>query len=121
VTAEFTERRRSVRLPLSLSISGKTREGLFGNNSFAGETENISFDGLCINVTAPDGFSRNKKIKFKTRLYRGDFLLKATGVVRWADTQQKPEGSYRMGVELEKVGHYRHWAERIEEKLHESI
>lgn len=119
--AEFTERRRSVRLPLSLSISGKTVEGLFRSHSFTGETEDISFDGLCINVTEPNGFSRDKRIKFKTQLYRGDFLLKAIGVVRWMDTQNKTEGPIRMGVELERIGHYRHWSERIEEKLEESV
>jgi len=120
VTAEFTERRRSIRLPLTLSISGKTVEGLFRNHSFAGETEDISFNGLCINVNVPNGFSRDKRIKFKTQLYRGDFLLKATGVVRWVDTQHNPEGPIRMGVELAKIGHYRHWRERIEEGLHRS-
>ena len=117
MTAEFTERRRSVRLPISLSISGKTVEGLFRSHGFAGKTEDISFDGLCINVSVPNGFSRDKMIKFKTQLYRGDFLLKATGVVRWVDIQNKPEGPIRMGVKLAKVGHYRHWRERIEEKL----
>ena len=120
MTTEFTERRRSVRLPLSLSISGKTVEGFFRNHGFAGKTEDISFDGLCINVSVPNGFSRGKMIKFKTQLYRGDFLLKATGVVRWVDIQNKSEGPFRMGVELAKVGHFRHWRERIEEKLHGS-
>lgn len=121
MTAEFSERRRSVRLPLSLSISGKTVEGLFRSQSFAGETEDISFDGLCINIAGPNGLSRNKRIKFKTQLYKGDFLLKATGVVRWVGIQHKPEGPIRMGVVLERVGHYRHWRERIEEKLHASV
>ena len=121
MTTELTERRRSVRVPLSLSISGKTVESLFRSHSFSGETEDISYDGLCVNVSVPNGFSRGKKMKFKTQLYRGDFLLKATGVVRWVDKQRKPEGPVRMGVELEKIGHYRHWMERIEEKLQESV
>jgi hypothetical protein len=121
VTAEYTERRRSVRLPLTLSISGKTVEGLFRSHSFTGETEDISFEGLCINTNVSNGFSRDKRIKFKTQLYRGDFLLKATGVVRWVDIQHKPEGPIRMGVALEKVGHYRHWRERIEEGLQRSV
>ena len=121
MTAEFSERRRSVRLPLSLSISGKTVEGLFRSHSFVGETEDISFDGLCINISVHNGFSRGKKIKFKTQLYKGDFLLKATGVVRWVAVQHKPEGPTRIGVELVNVGHYRHWRERIEEKLQASV
>ena len=120
MTTELTERRRSIRLPLSLSISGKTVEGFFRSHGFAGKTEDISYDGLCINISVPNGFSRGKKIKLKTQLYTGDFLLKAKGVVRWVDIQHKPEGPIRMGVELEKVGHYRHWRERIEEKLHGS-
>jgi hypothetical protein len=121
VTAEYTERRRSVRLPLTLAISGKTVEGLFRSHSFTGETENISFDGLCINTNMSNGFGRDKRIKFKTQLYRGDFLLKAIGVVRWVDRQHEPEGPIRMGVALEKVAHYRHWSERIEEELEGSV
>jgi hypothetical protein len=117
VTTELTERRRSVRLPLSLSISGKTLEGFFRSHSFEGKTEDISYDGLCINVSVPNGFSKGKKMEFKTQLYKGDFLLKATGVVRWVDRKNKPEGPIRMGVELEQVGHYRHWCERIEEEI----
>jgi hypothetical protein len=117
VTTELTERRRSLRLPLSLSISGKTQEGFFRSHSFEGKTEDISYDGLCISVSVPNGFSRGKKMKFKTQLYKGDFLLKATGIVRWVDTQNKPKGPIRMGVELEQVGHYRHWRERIEEEI----
>jgi hypothetical protein len=121
MTAEYTDRRRFVRLPLSLPISGKIVEGLFRSHRFAGETEDISYDGLCINVSVPNGFSRDKRMKLKTRLYKGDYLLKATGVVRWVDIQHKPEGPIRAGVELEKVGHYRHWCERIEEKLQRSV
>ena len=117
MAAEYTERRRSVRLPLSLSISGKTLEGFFRSHSFEGKTEDISYDGLCINVSVPNGFSKGKKMEFKTQLYKGDFLLKATGVVRWVDRKNKPEGPIRMGVELEQVGHYRHWCERIEEEI----
>jgi hypothetical protein len=104
-------------LPLSLSISGKTVEGLFRSHSFSGETEDISYDGLCMNVSVPNSFMRGKKMKFKTQLYKGDFLLKATGVVRWVDGQHKTEGPIRMGVELDQIGHFRHWRERIEEEI----
>ena len=114
---ERSERRRSVRLPLSLSISGKTVEGLFRSQNFSGETEDISYDGLCMNVSVPNGFSRGKRMKFKTQLYKGDFLLKATGVVRWVDRQHKSEGPIRIGVELDQIGHYRHWRERIEDEI----
>ena len=92
-------------------------DGLFRSHSFAGETEDVSFDGLCINVTVPNGFSRDKRIKFKTQLYTGDFLLKATGVVRWVDMQHKSEGPIRLGVELVRIRHYRHWRDRIEDEL----
>ena len=117
MTTEFNERRRSIRLPLALSISGKTVEGFFRTRDFVGETEDISYDGLCINVPVPSGFRKGKRMRFKTQLYKGDFLLKATGVVRWVDNQSNSEGPIRVGVELEEVGHYRHWRDRIEEEI----
>ena len=118
---EFPEKRHSIRVPLSLPIFGKIEKGFFRSHDFEGKTEDVSYEGLCINVPAPNGLGRGDKIEFKTQLYRGDFLLKATGVVRWVDIQNKSEGPFRMGVELAKVGHYRHWRERIEEKRASSV
>ena len=120
MTEEYNERRRSVRLPLTLSISGKTIEGLFRSDEFVGETEDVSFGGLCINVAGPNGLNRGKRIKFKTQVYRGEFLLKATGVVRWVNMQHEPDKPIKVGVKLERVGHYRHWSERIEEEFYRS-
>ncbi len=115
------EKRHSIRVPLSLPIYGKIRNGFFRSHDFEGKTEDASYEGLCINFPAPNGLGRGSKIRFKTQLYRGDFLLEATGVVRWVDTQNTPEGPIRMGVELTEVGHPRHWVERIEEERVSSV
>ena len=117
MATEFREKRFSVRVPLSLPVSGKIGQGFFRSHKFEGETEDVSVDGLCINVAVPNGFSKGQKIKLRTRLYKGDFLIKATGVVRWADTRNRPEGPIRMGIELRGVGHPSHWYKRIEDEI----
>lgn len=113
----FPERRHSIRVPLSLPIFGKIKKGYFRSHDFEGKTKDASYDGLCINVAAPNVLSKGDKMRFKTQLYRGDFLLEATGVVRWVDPQNTPEETIRMGVELTELGHLKHWIERIEEKI----
>jgi len=117
VATEFTEKRLSIRVPLSLSISGKIVKGFFRSHNFEGKTEDLSNEGLCINVSVPNGFSRGQKMKFKTQLYRGDPVFESTGVVRWVDTQNEPQGPIRLGVELTGVGHHRRWRQRIEEEI----
>lgn len=121
MSTEFPEKRHSVRVPLSLPIFGKIEKGFFRSHDFEGKTEDASYEGLCINVPEPNGLGRGDRMRFKTQLYRGDYLLEATGVVRWVAPQNTPEGPIRMGVELTEVGHLRHWIERIEEKIVSSV
>lgn len=117
VTAELLDRRRFTRVPLSLPIYGRTVEGFLRGHRFEGETKDVSYQGLSIDISVPNGFIKGSKIKFKTQLYKGDFLLKATCVVRWVESRTKPERSIRMGVELTAVGHPTLWLERIEKEV----
>ena len=114
---ESTEKRQFIRMPLSLPVFGKSVEGFFRGHNFKGRTKDISYNGLCIEISVPNGFSRGQNIKFKTQLYKGDYRINATGVVRWVDTQNKAEGTITIGVKLTKMKNYGHWTERIEAKV----
>ena len=115
--SEFLDKRRFTRVPLSLPVYGKTMEGFLRGHKFEGKTKDVSYQGLCIDVSLPNGFSKGCRIKLRTQLYKGDFLFKATCVVRWVESRANPEGSIRMGVELTMVGHPTQWLERIEKEV----
>lgn len=114
---EFSERRRFKRVPLNLSIIGALPTGFMQNHRFEGETHDISFDGLCIKVESPNGFEVGQTVKFKTRLYIGDFQLKGKGLIAWVNGFENKELNDTIGVKLTKIGHYRLWCERIERMM----
>ena len=113
----FSERRRFKRVPLNLSIIGALPTGFMQNHRFEGETHDISFDGLRIKVETPNGFEVGQKIKFKTRLYVGDFLIKGKGLITWVNGPDEKELMDTIGIKLTRIGHYRLWCERIERTM----
>ena len=117
MASEFSEKRRFRRVPLNLHIYGALPTGFMQNHRFEGETQDISFDGLCIKVETPNGFKAGQKVKFKTRLYIGDFLIKGKGLIAWVNGSEEKELTNTVGVKLTKIGHYRLWCERIERMM----
>lgn len=115
--SELSEKRRFKRFPLNLPINGALSTGFMQNHKFEGETQDISFDGLCIKVETPNGFEVGQKIKFKTKLYVGDFSIKGKGLVVWVNGPGKKELTNTIGVKLIEIGHYRLWCERIERAM----
>lgn len=116
MVSEFSEKRRFKRIPLNLSVNGALPTGFLQNHKFAGETQDISFDGLRIKIDNPNGFEAGQKIKFKTRLYIGDFSIKGKGIVAWVNSHEENETD-TIGVKLTKIGHYELWCERIERMM----
>jgi hypothetical protein len=73
----LSEKRSSKRVPLTLPLKGKYRVKALQSSHFQGETLDMCFDGIGIKVDDTNGFKVGQKIKFKTRLYPGDFSIKA--------------------------------------------
>jgi hypothetical protein len=121
MTADFSEKRNSQRVPLALPIKGKHLGKLLHSNSFNGQTRDVSYEGLCIQINSTNGFQPGHDVAFKTRLYPGDFLLKAQGRVCWVDGKPDPDWPVNMGVKITHMHRYRLWVERIENKIIETI
>jgi len=117
---EFSEKRHSIRVPLTLPVKGKCLGKLVHSHSFQGETQDVSYEGLCIKVDSINGFKVGQDIEFKTRLYPGDFLLKAKGRVCWVRALPDPDWPINMGVKITHMRHHGLWVERIEDKIIES-
>lgn len=113
---EFSEKRRHKRIPLALPVSGECRKTKFQKHPFKGETRDMSYDGLCIKLNSMNGFKIGQQVKFKTRLYEGDFLMKCRGEVCWVRDQNDSAWPVSMGVRLTNVRRYGLWIERIEER-----
>jgi len=121
MAAEFSEKRHSQRVPLTLPIKGKRLEKLLHSHSFQGQTQDVSYDGLCIKIDSTNGFKPGQDVVFKTRLYSGDFLLKARGRVCWINGMPDPDWPVNMGVKITHMRRYRLWVERIENKIIEAM
>lgn len=116
MTIEFSEKRRHRRIPLTLQVNGNCRETKFQNHPFQGETQDISYEGLCIKVNSMNGFKIGQQVKFKTRLYQSDFLMTCQGEICWVRNLHDSAWPINMGMRLTKMRHYGLWVERIEEK-----
>ena len=114
---ESKEKRRHIRAPLTLPISGKCLVSLFSSHRFQGETLDMSYEGLGILIDNPNGFKVGQKVKFKTQLYSGDFKIRGKGIVCWINEKNTPDGSVVMGVRLTRLMHYGTWCEKIEKSL----
>jgi hypothetical protein len=120
VAIESSEKRDSQRVPLALPVKGKCLGKLFRGHSFHGETRDVSYEGLCIKVDTINAFTVGQDIEFKTRLYPGDFLLKAKGRVCWVSALPNSDRPINMGVKITRMRHQGLWVERIEDKTMES-
>ena len=89
MAVEFSEKRRFERVPLALPVKGKCLETLFHSHLFQGETQDVSYEGLCIKVGSSNGFKVGQEVKLRTWLYRDDFL-KARGRVCWDQVDHEP-------------------------------
>jgi len=114
---EFSEKRRFGRIPLNLSVNVALSRGFLQNHRFEGETHDISFDGLRIKTESPKGFEVGQRIKFRTKLYVGDFSIKGKGVVAWVNGSDRNKSTNMIGIKLVKIGHYNLWCERIERMM----
>ena len=114
MTRLSTEKRRFDRLQLSLPVSGSRLESLLKSHPFTGEIKNMSYEGLCLKVDRADGLQPGQRVKLKTRLFKGDFSLKLSGIVRWVGARIHPDQPVDIGVKLTRIGHYGLWCDRIE-------
>jgi hypothetical protein len=114
---EFIERRRHQRVQISLPIQGKCLHRLFKSHRFKGETRDLSYDGLCIEIPNRNGFKPGQRLKFKTKLYEGDFSIKGQGTICWVDLPNEEDQPIQMGVKLNHIRRYGTWCERIEDRL----
>jgi len=121
MTAEFSEKRHSQRVPLALPIKGKRLGKLLHSHSFQGQTQDVSYEGLCIKIDSTNGLKTGQDVAFKTRLYLGDFLLKAQGQVCWINSMPDPDLPVNMGVKITHMRRHRLWVERIENKIIEAV
>jgi hypothetical protein len=113
----LSEKRSFKRIPLTLSVEGKSRVKALQGYDFQGEILDMCFDGIGIKVDDTNGFKVGQKVKFKTKLYPGDFSIKAQGIIRWVNTIKIPNVHINMGVQLTKIRRYRLWCEKIEHEI----
>jgi len=121
MAAEFSEKRHPQRVSLALPIKGKRLGKLLHSYSFQGHTQDVSYEGLCIKIDSTNGFKPGQDVAFKTRLYPGDFLLKAQGSVCWINGMPDPDWPVNMGVKITRMHRYRLWVERIENKVIKAV
>jgi len=121
MAAKFSEKRHSQRVSLTLPIKGKRLEKLLHSHSFQGQIQDVSYEGLRIKIDSTNGFKPGQDVAFKTRLYSGDFLLKAQGRVCWINSMPDPDWPVNMGVKITHMRRYRLWVERIENKIIEAV
>ena len=113
----LSEKRRFKRIPSTLPLKGKYRVKALQSSYFQGETLDMCFDGIGIKVDDTNGFKVGQKIKFKTRLYPGDFSIKVKGIIRWVSMNKIPNSHINMGVQLTNIRRYSLWCKKIEQKL----
>lgn len=114
---ESAEKRRFKRVSLSLPVSGKYRRKPFRGTHFQGETQDVSYYGLCIRVANSNGYRIGQGVKLRTRLYKGDFSIKVQGVVCWINERSDDDRPILIGVSLTRIRRFGLWCERIEQKL----
>ena len=119
MSCEFSEKRRFERVNLKLPVNGHCLGSDDDSHTFRGETQDVSFAGFCIKIDSVNGFKVGQGVKFSTRLYEGDFLIKAQGRVCWVRNLNHPGWPVNMGVMVTKMRHYKLWCERIEDKIHQ--
>jgi hypothetical protein len=112
----LSEKRSFKRIPLTLPVEGKSRVKALQGYDFQGEILDMCFDGLGIKVDDTNEFKVGQKVRFKTKLYPGDFSIKAQGIIRWVNTIKIPNVHINMGVQLTKIRRYRLWCKKIEHK-----
>ena len=110
----LSEKRSFKRIPLTFPVEGKSRVKALQSYDFQGEILDMCFDGVGIKVDDTNGFKVGQKVKFKTRLYPGDFSIKAQGIIRWVNTIKIPNAHINMGVQLTKIRHHRLWCKKVE-------
>jgi hypothetical protein len=113
----LSEKRSSKRIPLTLPLEGKSRVKALQRYDFQGETLDMCFDGIGIKVDCTNGFKVGQKVKFKTRLYPGDFSIKVKGIIRWINMNKIPNPHINMGVQLTNIRRHSLWCKKIEQKL----
>ena len=118
---EFSEKRHSKRVPLTLPVKGKLPETLFHSNFFQGETRDVSYEGLCIKTDNSSKFKVGQELGLKIRLYPGDFFLKAKGSVCWVRDLPNPDWPINAGVKITRMRHKGSWVERIDNKIIEAM
>ena len=121
MAAELSEKRHSQRVTLALPIKGKGIGKLLHGHSFQGQTQDVSYEGLCIKSDSTNGFKPGQDVAFKTRLYPGDFLLKAQGRVCWINGMSDSDWPVNIGLKITRMHRYRLWVERIENKIIEAL
>ena len=112
----LSERRQYKRIPLKLPVAGECLEKYFDTH-FSSETRDVSYEGLCLKADSFNGLKVGQNVKIKTRLYPGDFLLKARGRVRWIHSVPHPDWPITIGVKVIKMRHHNLWLERIEDEI----
>ena len=113
----LSEKRNFKRIPFTRPLEGKYQVKALQSHRFNGEILNICFDGIKIKVDGTNGFEVGQKVKFKTKLYPGDFSIKAQGIIRWINTMEIPNMHINMGVQLTKIRRFRLWCEKIEHEI----
>ena len=113
---QFDQKRQFERVPISLPVNGKYVPKIFQSHFFEGQSLNMSYDGLCIK-TRSNGFKAGQNIQLGTRLYKGDFLLKARGKICWVNSDLESPDSVNIGIKLIKTRHYNLWCKRVDEAL----
>jgi hypothetical protein len=114
---DLSEKRSFKRIPSTSPLEGKYRVKALQSRRFKGKILNMCFDGVRIKLNDTNGFEVGQKIKFKTKLYPGDFSIKAQGIIRWANTAEFPDTHINMGVQLTKIRRFRLWCEKIENEI----
>ena len=113
----LSEKRSFKRIPFTSPLEGKYQVKALQSHRFKGKILNMCFDGIGIEVNDTNGFEVGQKVKFKTKLYPGDFSIKAQGVIRWVNTEDPPNMHINMGVQLTKIRRFRLWCEKIEHEI----
>ena len=111
-----TDQRHFDRAPAYFPVAGKLVESIFKSQPFEGQSQNMSYDGLCIRVKS-NGFQTGEKIKLRTRLYKDDFLLKITGRIAWVSSQDDNGPPFSMGIQLTRTRHYDLWCKKVDSEL----
>ena len=108
------ERRINERFEITLPVSGRCSTSWKNTHPFQGETKDVSSRGFCVKIEGHNGYAEGQDVKFSTRLYSGDFLIKGRGKICWVTTPSEPEPATIMGVMLTRMRHFSLWQERIE-------